>query len=175
MGMRKAVLGAVLLCLVFGLSTAMAGEAGAGRGQGRERMDPEQMRQRMSERMKETLKVSDEDWKALGPMVEKVQTLARELTGAGARMLMGRRAGDTQPQPAADNAAEQSPVAVAASALQTLLDNEKSSVDDIKAGLKTYREAREKAKQEVDKAKAALLEVVTLRQETQLVLMSVLE
>ncbi|HUS57238.1 MAG TPA: hypothetical protein VM141_01180 [Planctomycetota bacterium] len=173
MGTRKAILGAVLVGIVLSLSTAIAGERRGARGGEAQRMDPEQMRQRMSERLKETLKVSDEDWKVLGPMVEKVQALARDLSGAGARMLLGRRGGEAQPQP--ENAPEQSPVILAAQALQTLLENEAATVNEIKAKLTAYREAREKAKEEVDKAKAALLEAVTPRQEAQLVLMGVLE
>jgi len=46
---------------------------GANSEEGRQRM--EQFRQQMSERLRESLGATPEEWKVLQPMIEKVQTL----------------------------------------------------------------------------------------------------
>ena len=128
----------------------------------------------MSTRVKETLKVNDEEWKALQPKVENVQTLSREITGGGMRMMGGRRGGNTN-QPVADNAEPQSPLVKAQADLQATLDKENATADEIKTKLTAYRQARELAKQELAKAQAELRELVTPKQEAQLVLMNLLD
>ncbi|HUW35597.1 MAG TPA: hypothetical protein VM223_28635 [Planctomycetota bacterium] len=160
-----------LLAGTFGI--AFAGEAGGGGGRGgRGGFDPARMREMLNTRMKEALKVNDEEWKALQPKVEKVMTMSRELTGGGMRMAGGRRGGN---QPAADNAEPQSLLVKAQADLQATLDKEDASADEIKTKLTAYREARELAKQELAKAQAELRELVTPRQEAQLVLMGYLD
>ena len=180
---------AVLLFAFAGLlATVWAGGAfsaqgrpgaagGAAGGQQRRRFDPEQMRQAMLERMKESLGATDEEWKVLGPKVEKVQTLSRQVGGGGGMGGLfggrGRRA-TTRPE-GAEETRQLSAVEKAVEELRATLENEQAQPEEIKKKLTALREAREKAKQELDKAQEALREIVTLRQEAQLVLMGLLD
>jgi len=68
----------------------------------------------------------------------------------------------------------QSAVEKAADQLQTTLENESASPEEIKKQLTTLRAEREKAKQELAKAQLELRQICTLRQEAQLVLMGML-
>jgi len=169
---RNMVAGMVVALLAGAFGIAFAGEAGGG---GRGGFDPARIREMMSTRVKETLKVNDEEWKALQPKVEKVQTMSREITGGGMRMMGGRRGGNTD-QPAAGTAEQpQSPLVKAQADLQATLDKENATADEIKTKLTAYRQARELAKQELAKAQAELRELVTPKQEAQLVLMNLLD
>ncbi|MEX0775571.1 MAG: hypothetical protein WD042_07630 [Phycisphaeraceae bacterium] len=136
----------------------------------RGRFDPEQMRQRMNERMKEALGASDEEWKVLQPRVEKVTTLQRDARGSG---FAGRRRGG--PEADAANQPPQTPVAKAAEELRTTLEDDKASNDVIKAKLEALRKARADAKVALEAAQKDLREIVSLRQEAQLVSMGILE
>lgn len=168
--LRVAVVG-VLAVFAAGIGLAQDAQH-ADRGQ-RRRWDPAQMRARMLERVKETLQCSDEEWTVLQPRLEKVMTLSREASaGGGRRMLFGRRSsggGDAQPREP-QNAVEKT-----AQDLQQTLDNKEATADQIKAKLTALREAREKVKQDLAKAKAELRELVTQRQEAMLVLMGTLD
>ncbi len=121
---------------------------------------------------------SEEEWKALYPLIEKVQNLLRDSQGGGMRGgMMGRggfggaRAGTGTPQPQQ----EQTDVQKKTQALQTLLENKDAKSEDIKSALAELRKAREKAQQELVAAREELRKVVTLRQEAQLVLMGLLD
>jgi hypothetical protein len=151
--------------------------------------DPEQMRQRMAERMKTTLGATDEEWKVIQPKLEKVQTLSRQTRGGmgmrGGRMggrqgaQGGRRARGRQDGQGGDGAAaparEQTEVQKAAAGLREVLDNKDAGADEVKTALKKYRSARDKAKEELTKAQDELKEVLTVRQEAQLVTMGLLD
>lgn len=185
-------------------SLAVGQPQGMGGGPGRGNFDPERMQQMMEERLQEQLGATDEEWKVLGPRVMKVMTLSRQSRGMGGmgRMFMGRRRGqDDRPdaqngrgggqggragrQGAPDNAdrggprrgmfGEPTPVDLAAEQLQTTLENPSASPEDIKSKLTALRTAREKAKQELAKAQKDLREVLTLRQEAELVVMGMLD
>jgi len=174
---RKAVLSAVIVGVlaVFGLSFALAQDAQRGTRGGRRRWDPERIRQRMLERFKERLEAGDEEWKVLQPKLEKVMTLSREAgAGGGLRMLFGRR-GRRGGGTAGETTQPESAVAKAVRELQQTLENKEATPEQIKAKLTALREAREKAKQELAKARAALQELVTQRQEAVLVLMGMLD
>ena len=158
------------------------GGPGGGGGWGGGRFDPERMRQAYAERMKETLGVTDEEWKVLGPRIEKVQTLSMQLRAGGRMGMFGGRGGrgdrpegaappDAQPQPER----ELSEVEKAANALRETLDNEDATADDIAKKLTALREAREKVKQELAVAQDDLRQLLTARQEAQLVLMGLLD
>jgi hypothetical protein len=147
------------------------------------------MRQMMEQRMKEQLGATDEEWQVLGPRLTKVMNLSRQVGSGMGRAFMGRRgrAGGPQggPQGGPPNGqrggrrgpfgGEPTAVDTAADALQTTLGNTEATADDIKAKLTAYRAAREKAKQELAKAQQDLRQVLTLRQEAQLVLMGMLD
>jgi len=181
----------VLAVLGVSLALAQQGAGPGGRRGGRRggRFDPAQMRQRYLERIKEQLQVGDEEWTVLEPRLEKVTTLSREASGFGRGRMFGRRGGRQRgpgggPAPAgppptgaapAAPAEPQSAVAKATEDLQTTLDNEEAKPEEIKAKLTALRESREKAKQELAEARASLRELLTQRQEAQLVLMGILE
>src|SRR5664279_3296926 len=76
---------------------------GGGGRPGRGNFDPAQMQQRMMERYKEVLEVTDDaEWKAMQPLVQKVMDLRRESFSGMGRGMFGRggpRGGDNA-QPA---------------------------------------------------------------------------
>ncbi len=143
--------------------------------------DQEQMRQRMDEfrqqaqeRLKEALGVNDEEWKVFQPKLEKVQTLNRQLRFGMMGRMFGRMRRGGEPPPAMPEE-PQSDLEKKSSDLQQLLQNTETKPEDIKTALVAYREARTKATEELTKAQKELQEVLTVRQEAQLVLMGLLE
>ena len=139
----------------------------------------EQFRQQMADRMKTALGASDEEWKALQPRIEKVQTLSRQTRGGGMGfMMMGGRRGGPGDRPQGDRPESdrpQSAVETAGAALQKVLDNKDASTAEIKTALTALREARAKARAELEAAQKELREVVTVRQEAQLVTLGLLD
>ena len=139
----------------------------------------EQFRQQMADRMKQSLGATDEEWKALQPRIEKVQTLSRQARGGGMGfMMMGGRRGGPGDRPQGDRPQSdrpQSEVEKKSEALQKVLDNKEAKVEEIKAALTALREARAKAKAELETAQKELREVVTVRQEAQLVTLGLLD
>ena len=136
----------------------------------------------MMERMKEQLGASDAEWKVLEPRIEKVQTLSRQAMGGG-RMMMGGfggrggpggRGGDTRGGNARP-ASEMSPVEKAASDLRAVLENKDAKPAEVTAKLTAYRAAKQKAKKDLADAQASLKELLTAKQEAQLVMMGMLE
>lgn len=170
------VVGGLLAGTAYCQQGGGGGRGGAG---GRGRFDPEQMRQQRAERMREALGATDEEWQVLEPLVQKVQTLSAQARVGGGGMRMRRRGGADaaggggRGGPGAEE--PQSELQQAQSALQETLANTNASAADISAKLKVLREAREKARQELDVAQKELREVITLRQEAQLVLMGLLD
>ena len=144
--------------------------------------DPEQMRQRGLELIQEALGATDEEWAVLGPRVEKVQTLSRQTRrggGMGMFSMFGGRGGregrrGDMPGVVASTR-ELSEVDKALQELRAALENQEAKPEDIKNKLTTLREAREKAKQQLDKAQQELRELLSLRQEAQLVVMGLLD
>ena len=135
------------------------------------RWDPEQMRQRMMDRMKERLGVEDAEWKVIQPRLEKVMTLSRE-AGSRGNMMFGRRGRRGRDR---DNEEPTTATGKATEKLRELLENENATPEQIKTALTELRNAREKTRQELDKARQELLELITVKQEAQLVMMGVLE
>jgi len=134
------------------------------------------MRKMMMERFKEALAASDEDWKVLGPRIEKVQGLSSQLRGGRTMFAMFARRGPRRETTEGTEATrEQTEVEKALSGLVTVLENEEAEAKEIKEKLTALREAREKVKEELAKAQAELREIVTVRQEAQLVLMGLLD
>jgi hypothetical protein len=185
---KAAVLVAVVgLAVSLWAGVTMAQEAPGGRGgrrgwgPGGGGWDPEQMRQQMSERMREMLGATEEEWAVIGPLLEKVQTLQREATGGFGFMFgrgrgdrrFGRRGGDEEQAQAQEE--EQTPLEAATQALRDLLENEEATPEQIKEALTAYREAREAARQELAKAQEELRALLSMRQEAQLVLMGTLD
>ncbi len=134
----------------------------------------EKMRTAAMDRFKEQLGSTDDEWKILQPRLEKVMTLAIQsrlggtsMGGMGFMMGMARRLGGADTGPSEIDTAGQN--------LQKLLADKDSKPEDIKAALSTLREARAKARAELETAQKELREVLTMRQEAQLVSMGLLD
>ncbi len=178
--------------LVAGL--VMAQPQGGQRGQrGPGGRDPDEMRrmfeERMAERMKEQLEITDAEWKVLQPRFQKVTELSRQAMGGGRGgmmgMMMGGRGGRGAPggrpgqegqqrRPRPENNRPQSEVQKASEALATLLESDNPSTDQIKGKLAALRGAREKARQQLTAAQGELRQLLSLKQEASLVMMGIL-
>lgn len=167
--------------------TAPTDQGGRGnRGGNRTQRTPEEMRKMMTDRMKETLGVTNEDeWKVMEPKLEKVMTLSMQSRFGGGMMGMmggrgnrGNRGGDTNatnpppPPPANPNASE---VQKKSEALTKVLANKEAKPEEIAAALTALREAKAAARAELEKAQKDLKEVLTARQEAQLVTFGMLD
>ena len=188
---RKGIVIGIVACslalVLAGLSVAQPparGDRGGQRGPGR--FDPERMRQMMAERMKEQLGADDEAWKVIQPRLMKVMELNRQASGGPGRggMFFGgfrrpRGGADAQGpggrrEPQGQPERELTPVEKAGDQLRTTLENQSASPEQIKNELTALRGAREKAKQQLGAAQQELRQILTLRQEAQLVLVGVL-
>ena len=157
------------------------GNRAAGPGGGADRMA--EARKAMSDRMKEQFGCTDDQWKALQPMIDKVQTLQRDARGGMGGMggmMGGRGRGGNQPgvatpaattPPAAPdpNARPQSDLEKKGAELQKLLQDKASTPEAIKLALAAFRDARVKAEEELNKAQNELRAVLSARQEAQAV------
>lgn len=175
--------------LIVGVATlalcsfVMAQEQGGRRGdrggqdRGGRNFDPAQMRERMMNRMKEEMGATDDEWKVLVPKLEKVMAAQRETRGGFGFGGFGGRGGPGGDR-GGDRAASDQPVSKVQQAqrdLRTVLDNKDASADEISKKLAAFREARDKARAELQAAQKALKEVVTQRQEAQLVMNGLLD
>jgi hypothetical protein len=175
-----------------GAAGNQGGEGQVQGGPGGMQMDQEQMQQMMAQRYQEVLGMSDEEWAVIGPYVLKVANLsqASQSRGSGMRMMMGGRGNrqqgtqaqeQTQTQSESSNQNRRGRGMTRGSqdenlqALQTLLEDEGATTDEIKTKLSTLRKARETAKQELAVAQKELRELLTIRQEAMLVVMGLLE
>jgi hypothetical protein len=131
-----------------------------GPGGGRGGFDPAQFQQRMMQGIKERLQATDEEWKVIEPRVTAVfekQRALRDLQGLGRGMFRGGRDGQQRESPA--------PVAAVEKAIEA------GDAAGIKTALEALRKARTEAEAEVTKARQSLREVLSVKQEAQLVLM----
>jgi hypothetical protein len=146
--------------------------------------NPEQMRERMMSRVRETMDVKDDaDWKLISDRVSKVMDARRDAsTGGGMGMLMRRPRGEGGGgDQAADGGnrrrgpggfgGEPSPEA---EALQKALEA-KASNDEIKAKLAKYREAHKARQEKLAKSQEDLRKVLTMRQEAAAVMLGLLD
>jgi chromosome segregation ATPase len=151
-----------------------------------------QVEKQRQKQLQEELGATDEEWKALAPKIEKVMTLSRLVGddgGAGGMpggmpggMFGGMLGGGPGPMPGramfmggADPNAKPAEIEKKSKTLQTLLDNKQAKPEDVTAALKAYRDARAKTKQDLAKAQQELRDLLTVRQEAQLVTMGILE
>ena len=179
---RRMMLALVATAVIGGCWLAQAvSQDGAERQprRGGRRMNMEEFRKRMQERIRDSLGSSEEEWKVLGPKIEKVQQIQRQSRGGFRGGRMGGRRGGRRGGEATGGATapqrEQSEVEKKTAALRALLQDEASGPQAIKAALAALRKAREKAQLELAAARKELRVIVTVRQEAQLVLMNVLD
>ena len=125
-----------------------------------------QIESRGRDRLKEMLGASDEEWKILSPMIEKVRTLSASLRAdvSGFRGMRFVGGGD-----------QESDIQRKARVLQDTLENKASNPAEIAAALKAYRAARAQGKVELSKARKDLRGLLTVKQEAQLVTMDLLD
>ena len=160
------------LCLVMLAAMLMAAPATFAQ----DRPDPAEMRARMEARIKEQLGVNDDEWKVLQPKVEKVMTAQRSAaTGGGFGGFGGGRRGGGGGGGGGGGDQPQSEVAKARADLRTTLENQNASADEINQKLTALRNARSKAKGDLESAQKELKEVLTARQEAVFVSMGMLE
>ena len=138
------------------------GGQGGGRG-GRGNFDPAQMQQRMLDRVKEQFKSSDEEWKAIEPLVSKVNEARMASAAGGMRGMMGRNRGGGQggqggaprfgPEPSAEE-----------TALSDAIEKD-AAKDDLKAKMAAFRKAKAAKEAELKTAQENLKKVLTTKQE----------
>ncbi len=143
------------------------GQGGDRGGRGGGNFDPAQFQQRMMERVKEQLEVTDEtEWKALEPTVQKVMDARRETMASGigglfrGRGQRGGGGGDQQnrrPSMFGEPSAE-------AQGLEKAIEA-KAAKDDLKAAMAKFRAAKKDKEAKLKAAQEDLRKVLTLRQE----------
>lgn len=139
--------------------------------------DPEAMRARMLEQMKERFEVTDDAaWKLISERIEKVSTAARDLRSGGGGF-GGRPPGGGGPG-GGDSKGRTNPFAgepnADAEALQKALDA-KATPEEIEAKLQKFRASRKEREAKLDKAQEELRQVLNRRQEATAVLMGLLK
>ena len=157
---------------------------------------PEEFRARMEERIKTSLKVTNDEWAVLQPLIEKVTTKQREAMsgrfggfggfggrgggpggdrggaggGAPGGAPSGAPGGATAAAPGGDRAGS-----AESQALRDALEKDSSTAEDIKAKLNAVRDSRKKATADLASAREELKKVVTVRQEAVLFSMGILD
>ena len=155
----------------------------------------------MADRMKEQLKVGDDEWKIIEPRLTKVTTLQREAAGGGRGGFSGfsgfGRGGGPGGQPGrggqrggdggrggrggrggpqgGESTREMNATQAASQALREVLEKDDASPEQIRAKLTALRAAKENARQKLAAAQKGLREVLTLKQEAQLVVFGLLD
>ncbi len=182
----------VMASLAAGLFLGTQSLSAQGQGQGRGNFDPEQMRQRMMDRYKEQMGVTDDaEWKVIQERVEKVVAAQREArTGGGLAGMFGAGGGGRRQGQGGgnNNNAEATPGAPRgggrgglggepspeAEALQKAIES-KASAEELKTKLAKFRDARKDKEAKLEKAQADLQKVLSARQEAGAVLVGLLK
>ena len=165
---------AVTLGANQGLAQNDQGGPGGGRQGGARNFDPAQFRERIMERTKETLEITDDtEWKAIQPLVQKVMDARMAtMTGMGRGMFGGgpRRGGDNGPGGGGGDQGQRrggfpgQQSSPEAEALQKAIDA-KAPKAEVKAALAKYLESRKAKQAELEKAQDDLRKVLSSRQE----------
>jgi TolA-binding protein len=158
----------------------------------------EQWRQQADTRMKELLKASDEEYAVLKPRIEKLQQLQRanDTRRVGFAMLMsgtsnwrtrGSNPGDNQRRPndgggdanrrpaSPFGETPDTPVYQKSQELQAALEAKDAPADALKTKLAELRAARQQSRVEMAKMQEDLRQLCSIRQESVLVMMGILE
>lgn len=165
--MNRWILMAGMAALGLGASFALAQPQDNQGRPGRGNFDPAQMRQRMMDRVKQELEVTDDaEWKAIEPLVQKAMDARMAAApGMGRGMMFGgpRRGGDNNnnndrrpnfgPQPSPE-----------VEALQRAIEG-KASNSELKAAIAKVADYRKTKQAELEKAQAELRKVLSVRQE----------
>lgn len=161
------VVGATLAALVLSLGSGV-GQERPDRGRDRGRWDPEEMRQRMMERIKEQLEITNEvEWQAIQPLVNRVMEARRDLMASNMRGFFGRGPGGGGPPGAERGDRGRGPFgqpSPEAEALEKAIES-KASTSELKAAMAKYREARKVKEAALKQAQDDLRKVLSVRQE----------
>lgn len=172
---KTTILVAMALTALVCTSVAFS-QGGLNRGPGRPLTPEEEKQQKeimekyqkqVSKQSQEFLGATDEEWKVLEPKYNKVQTLSTLAQYGSSIVYFGA--------PPSDQSASETDLQKATAELGKLLKNKDVKTEDIKAALETYRKARAKIKEDLEKARKELKELLTGKQEAQLVLRGLLE
>jgi Spy/CpxP family protein refolding chaperone len=143
---------------------------------------PEEFLKRMNDRLKTSLKATDEEWTIIQPLLEKVTTKQREAAGSrfggmrgGPGGPGGGRGGNNGGNNGGGDQGPRSAGSLASESLRTALENDAVTPAEIKAKLAAVREARKKAAAELAAAREELSKVLSVRQEAALVSNGILE
>ena len=148
-------------------------------GQAMRAIDPTVVRRamtvRMMERLRNQLGASEEEWKVLGPMIEKLMAAQQEVR-AGIRGLgRGGQGGGPGGGFFGGGAGEPSEVEEAAAAVREAASDPDIDRRETAIRLREYRRVRDKARQHLDQVQRDLRELLTARQEGILVMLGFLE
>ena len=170
MRINRWLMGAGLAALVgFGMNQSFAQDNQGPPGGGRRNFDPAQFRERMMERVKERMEVTDDaEWKVIEPLVQKVMDARMASGGMGRGMFGGPRRNGGDNAPGGDQGGQRRgfgpPPSPEAEALQKAIDA-KAPKAEIKAAMAKYVESRKAKQAELEKAQEDLRKVLTTRQE----------
>lgn len=157
------------------------GQGGGQRGGQRGGFDPAQMQERMMEMYRQRLEItSDDEWKAIQPLVAKVNEARREAASNIGRNMFrppgGGRGGD---QAGGGNAGRRGgpggfgEPSAEEEALQKAIES-KAPAADIKAAMAKVRDAKKAREAKLATAQESLRKVLTVRQEAQALLIGLL-
>lgn len=174
-----AVCGLILSTATGSLLAQNEAPAAPGGRQGRGNWDPEQMRQRMMERIREQLAVKDDsEWGVIESRIKKINDARSGMGrgfggfggpgGPGGQGGQGGRPGGRQGQ---GGFGQPNPDA---EALQTALDSG-ASADDIKSKLTAYRASAKQKEAQLEKAQDELRQLLSVKQEARAVLLGLLK
>jgi hypothetical protein len=166
------VLAAAVACLMT-VGTLVSQETQPRRGDG---AAPRADARRPEMRMREALGATEEQWKTMGPQIEKVQRLIRDSEGPMPGM-MGRPPRRPDGAAASAPAMPESDAMQKTAALRTLLEDKNSQPAQIKDAVSALRKARTQARKDLTAARKELSKMVSgnQRMEAALVLRGILE
>ena len=153
------------------------GQGGGRRGGGGGNFDPAEMQQRMLERVRDEMSVTNNDeWKVIETRLQKVMDARRDVGVPGMGRMFGRRGGP----PGGDNSNADRPrrggfgtPSPEMEALQKAIDS-KAPADQVKAALQKYRDSQKAKQAALEKSQADLQKVLSVKQEAVAVSMGLL-
>lgn len=175
---RLFVMAGLAALLGCGAGTALAQAPGGGQGGNRgnrgnrPNFDPAQMQQRMMERYKEELEVTDDaEWKVIEPRIQKVMEARMANLGGMGRGMFGRPMRPPGGETAQPPGGQQPPrrgmfgqPSPEAEALEKAIEG-KASNAELKTAIEKYTAARKAKQAELEAAQAELRKVLSVRQE----------
>jgi hypothetical protein len=138
--------------------------------------DPQAFRQRMMDNIKQRLGADDDQWKTIEPLLDKVMQLNAELQPPrGFRGFGGRGGGQGGANANNSNDTALPDTTVKTQALSGLLDKTDATDEQITQAMEDLRAARRTAESDLAKARKQLHDVLTLKQQAQLLVMGILD